>query len=580
MARNHEIASMLREIGTLLQIKGENLFKTRAYETAAFRIEELSESEYETRVQQGTLDELPGIGEAISKKIATFHATGTVPLYDALRAEFPRELLELLRLPDLGPKKLAILRRELAVGCLADLEKACRDGRVRVLKGFGEKTEAKLFDAIMRLQQADSRRPLGAVRPIAEQWVERLRRIPGVVRVEIAGSVRRYREMVNDVDLVVSGDDPAGIFDTVVQMPLVDRVLGRGDTKCSVVLQDGLQVDVRVLPDDRFATALHHFTGSKNHHIRVRGYAQSRGLKISEWGVERISEGTLVAIAQEEDLYVALGWPYIAPELREDTGEIEAASSGQLPELIDRSDVTGYVHVHSRASDGMSSILDLALAVEALGGSYLTITDHSRAAGYAGGLDEDRLKAQWDEIAQVQEKVRSVRILRGSEVDILEDGCLDFPDSILAQLDVVIGSVHARLNLSEDQMTARIVAAMDNPHLHILGHPTGRLLGKREPYPIRVEEIFDRAVSQGVAIEINGTPERLDLSAEHARMARDRGVKLVLTTDAHCTQNLNYLSYSVGTARRAWVRKLDVLNRLDADFFLQSLRGGSLCNKT
>ncbi len=567
-----EIARVLREISMFLQLKGENPFKTRAYETGAARLEELTGERFEALVAEDRLTDLPGIGEALSKKVATLHATGRLELHDRLRAEFPPSVLELMRLQDLGPKRIALLHRELQVGSIDELAQACRDGRVRALKGFGAKTEAKILESIASLRRMGSRLPLGSARPAALGLLERLRRAPGVSRAELAGSVRRWRETAKDVDLVAAAADPAPVFDWLLDSPAIERVLGRGDTKCSVILREGLQIDVRVVPETSFATALHHFTGSKEHHVRLRRLAQEKGLKLSEWALERTSDGAGLPIPDEQTLYAALGLPYLAPELREGAGEIEAALAGRLPRLVEAEDLRGFVHVHSDWSDGKASILELARAVRERGGGYLTITDHSRAAFYAGGLSVERLREQWDEIARVQEQVPEVRLLRGSEVDILDDGRLDFPDEILERLDVVVASVHSRFKMDEEAMTRRLLAALDNPHLHILGHPTGRLIGKRPPYAVRIESVLDKAARLGVAVEVNGNPERLDLSAEHVRLARERGVKLALTTDAHSLGCLDHLSFSLATARRGWAAREEVLNALPPEGFLGALR--------
>jgi len=572
MVDRREAARVLREVGALLQLKGEDPFKTRAYETAAARIEELTEERFAELVQGQKLDELPGVGEAISKKLLALCESGRLPYLDELRAEFPPGMLDLLRVPDLGPKKAAALWRELKVGSIDELAQACRDGRVRSLKGFGAKTESRLLLNIASMPDGDGRRPLGDVRPIALELAARLRGVPGVSHAEAAGSVRRFRETVNDADIVVAAADANPAFEALVGSPAVARVLGRGDTKCSVVLRDGLQVDVRVVPEESWATALHHFTGSKAHHVRLRGLAREKGLTISEWGVERLEGGERLPIHSEAELYAALGLPFVPPEMREDQGEIEAGLQGKLPRPIEADDLAGLVHAHTRDSDGQATILEMAQAAGQRGACYLTITDHSRSAGYAGGLSVERLQAQWEEIAQVQALVPEVSLLKGSEVDILEDGTLDFPDEVLSKLDVVIASIHSRFKMDEEAMTARLLKALDNPFVDVLAHPTGRLIGKRPPYAFKLETVLDRAARNKVAIEINGNPERLDLSAEHARQAVARGVKLVLTTDAHTVSCLSHLEYAVATARRGWVRREDVLNCLEVEPFLAALK--------
>jgi DNA polymerase (family 10) len=384
---------------------------------------------------------------------------------------------------------------------------------------------------------------------------------------------------VGDLDLLVSVKDMSEakpVMQYFTDFPGVDKVLGTGPTKTSVLLDDGMQLDLRVIPDEDFGTALHHFSGSKQHHIKLRELARQKHLTISEWGVFKLkpdgSQGDKLKVPDEVALYAALGLPFIAPEMREDTGEIEAAQAGKLPDLIEESDLKGITHSHTTFSDGHHTVEEMARAAAALGIKYLTITDHSQAASYAGGLTPDRLKAQWEEIDRVNELKLGVRLLKGTEVDILEDGTLDFPEAVLSQLEVVIGSIHSRFKMDEAQMTERISRAFDNPHLHIWGHATGRLIGEREPYAVRMEELLDKAARKGVAVEINGTPERLDLSSAHARLAKERGVELVLSTDAHSIAGLQNLRFAVGTARRAWIEKKDVLTRLDAPAFVKHLQ--------
>lgn len=566
VAHHRAVARVLREVAFFLQLKGENPFKTRAYEAAAARFEELPQEALERLLAEGRLTDLPGVGEAIAKKVASLAETGALPLHEALRREFPPGLLEVARVPDLGPKRIAALHRQLGVSSLADLRRACEEGRVRALAGFGEKTEAKILEGLRALERASPRRALGEVRPVALELRDRLARAPGVERAEVAGSIRRFRETVGDLDLVVAAGDAAPVFDALVQAPGAERVLARGDTKCSVALEGGLQVDVRVVRPEQFATALHHFTGSKAHHVRLRSLARERGLKISEWGVER-EDGSLLPVQSEAQLYAALGMQEVPPELREDQGEVEAALAGALPPLVEASQVGGFVHLHTTWSDGKDALAALAEAVRARGGTYLAVTDHSRSAGYAGGLDVERLRAQAREIDEVQARFPDVLLLKGSEVDILEDGRLDYPDEVLAELDVVVGSVHSRFKLDEAAMTRRLVKAVENPHLDILGHPTGRLLGQRDPYPVDLEAVLAAAARSGAAVEVNGSPERLDLGAEGVRRARELRVPLVLATDAHSAAGLSNLEYAAATARRGWAGPGDVLNCLSAERF-------------
>lgn len=417
------------------------------------------------------------------------------------------------------------------------------------------------------------RKLLGDALPVAEALLEQVKSIPGVVRASLGGSVRRRAETVADVDIIASAADPGPVLDALANAPGVATVLGKGGSKCSVRMTAGdLQVDLRVLPDEDYATALHHFTGSKAHHIRLRNLGHERGLKISEWGVHR-EDGTKVTVTDEAALYALLDMQYVPPELREDNGEVEAARAGKLPQdLVTLEDVQGAVHAHSTWSDGRNSLEEMALAAKALGLKYLTVTEHSQAAIYAGGMKVEDLKRQWDEIDRVNAAVPGVRLLKGIEVDILEDGTLDYPDSVLEQLELVIGSIHVRHGMDEDQMTRRLLTALDNPCLHILGHPTGRLIQNREAYPVRMEAILERAAERGVAVEVNGKPARLDIKAEYVRQAVQLGVRLVVSCDAHRQEDLRNLAYAVATARRGWARKTDVLNTLPADRFIAALR--------
>lgn len=566
-------AKVLREISLLLQLRGENAFKVRAYDTAADRLLGLTQ-DLGALVREGRLQELPGIGQGLAEKISELVTTGKLGFHEELKAAFPAGLLEILQLPEMGPKKAMTLWKELGVGSVAELEQACRDGRVQKIKGFGAKSEAKILEGIALHQRAKGKRKLlGDVLPTVEGLLERLKAVPGVVRVSPAGSVRRRAETVGDVDLLASAPEAGPALEALANAPGVAVLIGKGESKCSVRMVEGdLQVDLRVLPDEDFATALHHFTGSKAHHVRLRGIGQDQGFKISEWGVHR-ADGTKVPIRDEADIYKLLGMQYVPPELREDTGEIEAAQEGKLPEdLIEMEDVRGAVHSHSTWSDGKNSLEQMARAAKALGLQYLTVTEHSQAAIYAGGLKEDDLKRQWEEIDRVNEAVPGFRLLKGIEVDILETGALDYRDSVLEQLEVVIGSIHVRHSLNEEQMTQRLLNAMDNPCLNIIGHPTGRLIHERDPYPFRMEAVLDRAAERGVVMEVNGKPARLDLKAEHVRMAVQRGVKLVVSADAHKVEDLPHLLFAVATARKGWARKSDILNTQPADRFIRSLK--------
>lgn len=564
------VARALREMGTLLQAQGENPFKVRAYETAARSLED-AEEDLAALVAAGKLTALRGVGEALSKKIAELHLTGRTPLLDRLRAELPPGVLELLQIPELGPKKVAALRQALGIGSLAELEAACREGRVRGVKGFGEKTEQRILEGLARFRGREKRLLLPDALAEGERLVKHLRLGEGE-RVELAGSARRRKETVGDLDLVASGPPGAGFAARLAAYPLTAAVLAGGDTKTVVRLAGGVQVDLRVVAPEDHAAALHHATGSKAHHVRLRGLARERGFSLSEYGLARLEGGAPLKVGSEEELYAALGLPFVPPELREDTGEIEAGLAGTLPaDLVRLEDVRGLVHCHTRWSDGRATLEEMALAADALGMDYLTITDHSPSAHYAGGLTVDRLQAQWDELARVQETVR-VRLLRGTESDITEDGLLDYPDAVLEQLDVIVASVHSRFKMDEAAMTRRLRRALELPVFKIWGHARGRLLLEREPFDCRMEEVLDALAGSRGAVEVNGDPHRLELEPRFLRLARERGIPVVLSVDAHSTAALGYLRWAVDTARRGWVRRGEVLNALPADAFARAVR--------
>ena len=590
MLDRFEIAHALREIGALLELEGENPFKIRAYETGARALEGLS-GDLATLVAENRLTDIPGIGEALAGKIASLHLTGRSETLDKLRARHPPGILELLQVPDLGPKKIAALHAALGIATLAALEAACREGRVAGVKGFGGKTQARILEGIerVRARAADRRVLLADALVEAEPLLAHLRAAPAAVAVELAGSARRGRETVGDLDLVAASHDPAAMADALAGWPGTAEVSSQGDTKITARLAGGMHVDLRVVPPEDFPTLLHHLTGSKAHHVKLRGIARDQGYTLSEWGLYQLppalrqaqgerpielppDPARKIPVESEEALYRALGLAHVPPELREDAGELEAARDGTLPaDLVRLEDVRGMVHCHTTWSDGRASIEEMARAADALGIEYLTITDHSQTAGYAGGLTVDRLRAQWDEIERVQERVK-VKLLRGSEADVLEDGALDWPDEILEELDVVVASVHSRMKMDEDQMTRRLVRAMSVPVFKIWGHGVGRLLLEREPYAVRVEEVLDALAASRGAVEVNGDPRRLDLEPRHVRAARARGIPIVLSVDAHSTASLGYLRYAVTTARRGWVRRGEVLNARSAAEFAAAVR--------
>ncbi len=581
------VARALREIGALLELEGENPFKIRAYENGARALESLQE-DLGAVVAEKRLTDVPGIGEALAGKIESLHLRGRSDTLDRLRARHPPGILELLQVPDLGPKKVALLHQALGISSMAELERACAEGRVRDVKGFGEKTERRILEGIRRLRErASSRRVLLAdALDLADRFLAHLSASPAALRFELAGSARRARETVGDLDVVAASRDPAALAAHAAAFPLTEEVLSRGDTKTTLRLAGGIQLDLRIVPPEDYPTLLHHLTGAKAHHVKLRGLARELGYTLSEWGLWRLPPGAppsgasdgpppgseKVAVESEPALYAALGMQPVPPELREDQGEIEAARAGTLPgDLVVLEDVRGMVHCHTTWSDGRATLEEMARAADALGMEYLTVTDHSRAAGYAGGLDRDRMLRQWEEIDRVQERVK-VRLLRGTEADILEDGGIDVPADLLPRLDVVVASIHSRMKMDEAQMTRRLVAAMRAPVFKIWGHALGRLLGEREPFAARVEEVLDALAASRGAVEVNGDPKRLEADPHLLRLARARGIPVVLSVDAHSTGALGYLRLAVATARRGWVRRGEVLNARPVEAFRAAVR--------
>ncbi len=586
-----DVVKMLRDYGAYLEIKGESFFKTRAYDVAADRMAGVTE-DLKAMVAERRLSDLPGIGASIAAKITELVTTGKVESLEVIKAEFPPTILQLLSVPELGPKKAKALWEKLQIGSIDELEKACQLQQLRGIKGFGAKTEEKLLHGIelaRRSLAVGGRKLLGDVLPQAQELLEYVKRAPGVIRASLGGSVRRMKETVADVDIIASAPDASAVFAHFIKYPSIAEVIGSGESKTSIRLKGAdLQVDLRVLPDEDFAAALHHFTGSKAHHIRLRGLAIDKGLTISEWGVHRLkAEPALqkrgvgkhetaqekLLVTDENDLYALLGMQFVPPELREDSGEVEAALAGTLPtDLVTAEDIMGNVHSHSTWSDGRNSLEDMARAAQAMGLQYMTVTEHSQTSNYAGGLKLDDLKRQWAEIDEINDKVKGITLLKGIESDILEDGRLDYDDSILEQLDVVIGSIHQRYSQDENAMTKRVLNAFDNPHLHIWGHPTGRLINKRDPAPMRIDEILDKAAKKGITVEVNGCPDRLDLSSESIRKALARNIRLVVSTDAHSIDELKrHLPFAIAVARRGWARKNDVLNTRDMRGFKKAI---------
>lgn len=555
---NQDIAAVFEEMADLLDIRGDNPFRIRAYRNAARTVLELGRELREMVEAKEDLTALPGIGDDLSRKIEEIVRTGTAAALQKLRAEMPAGLTEMLRIPNLGPKRVKSLHKELGVQSLEQLEKAARDGKIRDLAGFGEKTEQHILDALKARALTGKRFLRAAVTPYAGALLAWLEKIPGVQQVAPAGSFRRAKETVGDLDMLVVAEAGSPVMDRFVQYDEVKHVLAKGETKSSVLLQSDIQVDLRVVETRSFGAALNYFTGSKAHNIAIRRLGQQRGLKINEYGVFR--DEKYIGGRTEQEVYAAVDLPWIPPELREDSGEIEAAREGKLPELVRADDLRGDLHMHTAASDGQNSIAEMALAARALGYEYIAITEHSKRLTVARGLDEKRLMEQSEEIDRLNNELKGFTVLKGVEVDILEDGKLDLPDDVLKRLDLVIASIHSKFNLPVQKQTERIMRAMDRPCFTMLAHPSGRLLLEREPYAVDIPRLIQHAKERGCFMELNAHPLRLDLNDLHCRMARENGVKVCINTDAHGVSDLDNARFGIGQARRGWLEKRDVLN--------------------
>ncbi|MHB0984258.1 MAG: DNA polymerase/3'-5' exonuclease PolX [Sulfuricella sp.] len=555
---NADIAAIFEEIADLLEIQEANPFRIRAYRNAARTLGELSQ-DVRVLVEKGDdLKRLPGIGDDLSARIREIVATGHCSFLERLRTELPPAVTELLKIPGLGPKRVKTLYHDLEVQTVEQLYRAARDGRIRALSGFGEKTELNILRAV----EAHVSRARRFKLVVAAQYAEALRTclaaVPGVKQVTIAGSFRRMRETVGDLDILATAMPDSPVMRRFTAYDEVAEVLSAGAKRASVMLKCGLQVDLRVVAEESYGAALQYFTGSKAHNIAIRRIAQTHGLKVNEYGVYRGE--ARIAGESEESVYRAVGLPYIPPELREDRGEIEAARAGRLPQLVELADLHGDLHVHTRATDGRNTLREMALAAQAQGFEYLAITEHSRRLTVAHGLDPLRLARQCDEIDALNEQLTGITLLKGIEVDILEDGSLDLPDKVLARLDLVVGAVHSKFDLSRARQTERILRAMEHPCFTMLAHPTGRLIEKREPYDVDMLRIIRQAKKRGCFLELNAHPERLDLLDTYCQMAKEEGVLVSINSDAHSSFDFANLRFGVGQARRGWLEARDVLN--------------------
>jgi len=568
---NKQVAKVFQDIADLLELKGENPFKIRAYQKVVRSIEHLP-VEMEQLVKEDKLKEIPGVGEAITKKMTELITTGKLGYYEKLKAEFPDGISTLLDIPGVGPKTAMLLSTELEISSADELEAAIVGGKVARLYRMGDKTAENILHQIQAMRRKDQRIPIGEALPVVDEILSMLGQVPGVKNLAPAGSLRRFRETVGDIDLMGTADDAREIMQTFASLPQVKEVLVSGTTKSSVVVSGGLQVDLRIVEHDSFGSLLQYFTGSKQHNINLRERAHRRGLKLSEYGITNLATQELEKFITEEAFYQRQGLEFIPPELREGQQEVERAEQGTLPQLVERADIKGDLHVHTDWSDGRDSIEAMALAAKALGYQYLGIADHSGGRGIAHGLDAERLRQQILEIKQLNQRLDGIHIFCGLEVDIHGDGSLDMPQELLAELDIVTAAVHSAMNQSQEQMTRRIIRAIENPSVDVLAHPTCRLLPGREPVAADMEAVFQAAVRTNTALEINAMPSRLDLKDIHAYRARELGVKLVINTDAHSTEHLEFMRFGVGVARRGWCQAQDILNTRSLEEVIAYLR--------
>lgn len=560
MSKNAEIAEIFDHMAAMLSILDENPFKIRAYKKAALNILELNE-EIEDRVSHDDVTDIPGVGKDLASKIKEYVETGEIKEFDKLQEKVPLEMTELLGILGLGPKTLALLYRELHVRGLEDLEKVLDSKEVLEFKGLGQKKVDEIKRGIPLLKEKRERTHLGKALPLAESIKKEVEGIKGTEGTIIAGSIRRMRETIKDIDILTISDDTEKTVKEFTELPFVKDILASGSTKASVITKDGIQVDLRVVGPESYGGALQYFSGSQAHNVKLRGIAQKNGLRINEYGIFKGDDK--IAGETEKEMYGTLDLPFIPPELREDRGEIEAAIEGKLPDLIEIEDIKGDLHMHTKWSDGKATIEEMAKSAIELGYEYIAITDHSPSSTIANGLSIERLIEKKKELAAVNKKMKGINILMGSEVDIKADGTLDYPDEILKDLDVVIASVHSGFKMDRDTITKRILRALENPFVHALGHPTGRLINEREPYDVDIDQLIETALKYDKALEVNSSYQRLDLKDLHVKKAVEAGVKIIISTDAHRPEGLVQMRFGIGTARRGWVQKKDVLNALE-----------------
>jgi DNA polymerase (family 10) len=569
--KNREVADILYQMAELMELKAENRFKIIAFSKAARAIETLSE-DISVVCREKRLQSIPGVGRAIAEKVEEYLRTGRIAAHQQLLEETPPGLAELLQISGLGPKTIFLLHDKLNVTNLEDLETAAREHRIRRLPRMGPTREANILKSIQRYKKRSTRILYSSAEPIVSNILSFLQGLNGVQNITAAGSFRRAKETVGDIDILATSTRPEDIVRAFSQMPGVEEVLVSGPTKASVIVRDTIQVDLRIVEHKSFGTVLQYFTGSKEHNVKLRQIALNRGYSLSEYSLTRLSDGSDLFFDREENVYGALGLPYIPPELREDLGEIEAGIKGRLPNLLKQEDVRGDLHVHSNWSDGKATILEMAQAAKGLGYEYIAICDHSPTVGIAGGLSPVRLEEKIKAIASANDEIEGIAVLSGTEVDIKADGKLDYPDDLLEMCDVVVASVHMGLQQSERTITGRMISAIENENVDIIGHPTGRIIGQREPYDLDMAAVFEAAARTGTALEINSYPGRLDLNDANARAAKEAGVLMCINTDAHDVSQLQTMKYGLNVARRAWLERKDVLNALSRKELLSALK--------
>ena len=558
--KNTDIAAVFENITDLLELKGENKFKIRAYARAAEIIRHLPE-EMELMQEEGKdFRDIAGIGDAIAAKSIEIITTGKLRFFEELKAQFPQGITILMDIPGIGPKTAYRLTTELGVGSVDQLEQAIKNGRVASLNRLGEKTAANIMHSVEAFRRKDRRIPLGEALAVVEEVIRAMQNVPGVRNLTAAGSLRRFKETVGDIDLMGTADDPEMVIKAFVELPQVRQVLAQGTTKASVILPKGLQADLRIVDHEDFGSLLQHFTGSKEHNVALRTWAQKKGLSLSEYGITDQKNSQVIKFSDERSFYGFMGLQYIPPEIREDMGEISLAEKNAIPTLIEIKDIKGDLHAHTTGSDGLDTIEDMARAAMASGYEYLAITDHSSGRNIGSAMKLERVRQQTAEIRRLNQSYPGIYLLNGVEVDIKADGSLDLPDEVLAELDIVVASVHSSFLQSGDVMTRRIIGAIENPHVDIIAHPTCRKIGEREPVDVDLEAVFIAAVKYGKALEINAIPERLDLKDLHAYRARELGVMLAIGTDAHATNHFDFMKFGIGVARRAWCQAKNVLN--------------------